>query len=173
MSCPRFPWGFFGIFRLFKAQYDALGLYRPDVIIPMGLASMLIQGFIFAYLYPRLFSTAHRRMAEECFQVLCGLWRSGLVISRSARCGEIQHDISCRLCLPGDSFYGPAIRSHFAVDCIDLAATEIVSAGETQTLSNKVFFTDMTTRKHYPGKHRIDARINGETFLIGYFEVLV
>jgi hypothetical protein len=55
---PTFPLGYAWHLSTFKAQYDALGLYRPDVIIPMGLASMIIQGLILAYLYPHLFSTA-------------------------------------------------------------------------------------------------------------------
>ena len=55
---PTFPLGYFWHLSTFKAQYDALGIFRPDIIIPMGLASMLIQGLIFAYLYPRLFSTS-------------------------------------------------------------------------------------------------------------------
>ena len=65
---PTFPLGFFWHLSTFKAQYDALGLYRPDVIIPMGLASMLIQGFIFAYLYPKLFSTAHGDWLKSAFK---------------------------------------------------------------------------------------------------------
>ena len=65
---PTFPLGFFWHLSAFKAQYDALGLYRPDVIIPMGLASMLIQGFIFAYLYPKLFSTAHGDWLKSAFK---------------------------------------------------------------------------------------------------------
>jgi hypothetical protein len=55
---PTFPLGYFWHLAAFKAQYDALGMYRPDVIIPFGLASMLIQACLFSWLYPRLFSTA-------------------------------------------------------------------------------------------------------------------
>ena len=55
---PTFPLGYFWHLSTFKARYDALEMYRPDVIIPIGLASMLVQGLLFAYLYPRLFSTA-------------------------------------------------------------------------------------------------------------------
>jgi hypothetical protein len=55
---PTFPLGYFWHLSTFKAQYDALAMYRADVIIPMGLASMAIQGLLFAWLYPKLFSTA-------------------------------------------------------------------------------------------------------------------
>jgi hypothetical protein len=55
---PTFPLGYFWHLSTFKKSYEALQIYRPDVIIPMGLASMLIQALLFAYLYPKLFSTA-------------------------------------------------------------------------------------------------------------------
>jgi hypothetical protein len=45
----------------FKAQHDSLGLYRQEVIIPLGLLSMIAQGLLFAWMYPRLFSTARDR----------------------------------------------------------------------------------------------------------------
>jgi hypothetical protein len=54
---PTFPLGYFWHLSTFKASYDALQIYRPEVIIPMGLSSMIIQGLIFAYVYPKLFST--------------------------------------------------------------------------------------------------------------------
>ncbi|MBR0757093.1 hypothetical protein JQ604_33345 [Bradyrhizobium jicamae] len=40
---------------LFAPTYDALGIYRPDPIIPFGFVSMVIQGIIFSWAYPRLF----------------------------------------------------------------------------------------------------------------------
>lgn len=55
---PTFPLGYFWHLSTFKAAYDRLEMYRSDVIIPMGLASMILQGLIFAYCYPLLFSTA-------------------------------------------------------------------------------------------------------------------
>ena len=65
---PTFPLGYFWHLSTFRAQYDALGLYRADVIIPMGLASMIIQGLTFAYLYPKLFSTARGDWLKSAFQ---------------------------------------------------------------------------------------------------------
>lgn len=72
---PTFPLGYFWHLSTFKAQYEALKIYRPDVIIPMGLGSMLIQGFLFAYLYPILFSTAHDGWLKSAllFFVIFGL----------------------------------------------------------------------------------------------------
>jgi hypothetical protein len=65
---PTFPLGYFWHLSTFKAQYDALGLYREDVIIPMGLASMVIQGLTFAYVYPKLFSTSRADWLRGAFQ---------------------------------------------------------------------------------------------------------
>ena len=55
---PTFPLGYFWHLTTFKTQYDRLEAYRPDVLIPFGLTSMLIQALLFAWLYPHLFNTA-------------------------------------------------------------------------------------------------------------------
>jgi hypothetical protein len=54
---PTFPLGYVWHLVLFQQQYHDLQLYRADVIIPLGLASMLVQSLVFAWLYPRVFST--------------------------------------------------------------------------------------------------------------------
>jgi hypothetical protein len=53
---PTFILGFVWHLMLFAAYYRDLGIYRPDVIIPFGFLSMLLQGSIFALAYPRLFT---------------------------------------------------------------------------------------------------------------------
>lgn len=55
---PTFPLGYFWHLRTFRARYERLEVYRQDMIIPFGLASMALQALLFAWLYPRLFSTA-------------------------------------------------------------------------------------------------------------------
>lgn len=50
---------------------DRLDLYRAEVVIPLGLASMVVQAVIFAWMYPRLFST--RR--EDWMAILAGMVR--------------------------------------------------------------------------------------------------
>lgn len=55
---PTFPLGFFWHLSTFAENYHQLAMYRDDVIIPLGLSSMVIQGLAFAWVYPRLFSTA-------------------------------------------------------------------------------------------------------------------
>jgi hypothetical protein len=85
---PTFPLGFFWHLTTFKAQYDALDLYRDDVIIPMGLSSMLLQGVIFAFVYPRLFSTSHddwQKSAVKFFMLFGVLAWSFLVLPVAAK----------------------------------------------------------------------------------------
>lgn len=54
---PTFPLGYVWHLILFQQQYHDLQLYRADVIFPLGLTSMLVQSLVFAWLYPRVFST--------------------------------------------------------------------------------------------------------------------
>jgi hypothetical protein len=55
---PTFITGFVWHLVAFHDTYARLGIYRTDPIIPLGLGSMLVQAFIFAWAYPRLFDTA-------------------------------------------------------------------------------------------------------------------
>ena len=55
---PTFVLGYGWHLKTFAHQYERLEVYRKDMIIPMGLGSMLIQAVAFAWAYPRLFSTA-------------------------------------------------------------------------------------------------------------------
>lgn len=54
---PTFPLGYSWHLTTFQAEYERLDLYRTEVILPLGLASMAIQALLFAWLYPRLFDT--------------------------------------------------------------------------------------------------------------------
>jgi hypothetical protein len=53
---PTFALGFVWHLVAFKGYYDALEIYRKDVIIPFGFLSMTIQGILFAWLYARVFA---------------------------------------------------------------------------------------------------------------------
>ncbi|MBK6844686.1 MAG: hypothetical protein IPG88_20685 [Gemmatimonadetes bacterium] len=55
---PTFPLGYFWHLTTFRTQYERLEMYRQEVIIPLGLATMIVQALIFAWLYPRPFSTS-------------------------------------------------------------------------------------------------------------------
>ncbi|MDT9002095.1 hypothetical protein RQP53_22645 [Paucibacter sp. APW11] len=52
---PTFPLGYFWHLVIFADRYHQLEMYREDVIIPLGLASMVIQALFFAWAFPRLF----------------------------------------------------------------------------------------------------------------------
>jgi hypothetical protein len=53
---PTFPIAFVWHLVLFETQYHGLHIYRADPIIPFGLASMIIQGVVFSWVFPRLFA---------------------------------------------------------------------------------------------------------------------
>ncbi len=54
---PTFFTGFVWHLVVFHDVYTRLNIYRADPIIPFGFGSMLVQGLIFAWAYPRLFDT--------------------------------------------------------------------------------------------------------------------
>jgi hypothetical protein len=53
---PTFALGFVWHLILFKDYYDALAMYRADVIIPFGFLSMSIQALLFAWVYNESFA---------------------------------------------------------------------------------------------------------------------
>jgi hypothetical protein len=53
---PTFALGFVWHLIAFKGYYDALAMYRKDVIIPFGFLSMSIQAVLFAWIYARVFA---------------------------------------------------------------------------------------------------------------------
>lgn len=70
---PTFPLGYFWHLKTFKAAYERLEVYRDQMIIPMGLASMLIQALFFAWLYPKVADTTSPNWLREG-------WRFGALI---------------------------------------------------------------------------------------------
>ena len=64
---PTFPLGYFWHLRTFKARYDWLEIYRSQPIIPLGLATMVLQGLLYAWVYPRLFDTSHQAWMRSAF----------------------------------------------------------------------------------------------------------
>ena len=67
---PSFPLGYFWHLVWFAPQYGQLDLYRADVIIPFGLAAMLVQATFFAWIYPRLFGDLDWKTGALRFGVL-------------------------------------------------------------------------------------------------------
>lgn len=62
---PTFVTGFVWHLVALHDTYTRLNIYRPDPIIPFGFGSMLIQGLIFAWVYPRLFDTSRGAWARS------------------------------------------------------------------------------------------------------------
>src|SRR5262245_2672121 len=54
---PTFALGFIWHLIAFKAWYDALAMYRHDVIIPFGLLSMTLQAVLFAWVFDGFFAS--------------------------------------------------------------------------------------------------------------------
>ena len=53
---PTFALGFVWHLMLFESYYEHLAIYRKDIIIPFGFLSMLIQAFVFAWVYQQAFA---------------------------------------------------------------------------------------------------------------------
>jgi 3-methyladenine DNA glycosylase AlkC len=47
-----------------------------------------------------------------------------------------------------------------------------LASGETERLEGRVSFADMTTRRHFPGRHRIDLLVNGQAIPLTEFDVV-
>ena len=62
---PTFALGFVWHLVLFQSYYEALAIYRRDIIVPFGFLSMLIQAAIFAWLYEKAFADRHDRLPAQ------------------------------------------------------------------------------------------------------------
>ena len=65
---PTFALGFVWHLVLFQSYYDALGIYRRDIIIPFGFLSMLIQGAIFAWMYEKAFAAVRGSLPSRALR---------------------------------------------------------------------------------------------------------
>jgi len=54
--------------RILRSQYDRLAVYREEVIVPLGLSTMIVQALLFAWVYPRLFDTARDAWIPSALQ---------------------------------------------------------------------------------------------------------
>ncbi len=64
---PTFALGFVWHLVLFQSYYDALAMYRRDIIIPFGFLSMLIQAAVFAWLYEKAFAEGPGSLWSKAF----------------------------------------------------------------------------------------------------------
>lgn len=109
---PTFPLGYFWHLKTFKRTYDGLEIFRNDMIIPMGLGSMLLQAILFAWAFPHLMPTGSGEWARGAlgFFMFFGLlsW-SFMVLHRRTcifRCYR-SRDAQFQPCLPFPRAHGP------------------------------------------------------------------
>jgi hypothetical protein len=69
---PTFAVGYVWHLELFSARYAALEIYRSDVIIPFGFASMAVQGLLFSALYGLLLGGASVVTGATRFAAVAG-----------------------------------------------------------------------------------------------------
>ena len=68
---PTFPLGYVWHLVAFHENYERLAIYRQEVLIPLGVSSMVIQALLFSWAYPRLFSTQKGRWLRSAAQFGC------------------------------------------------------------------------------------------------------
>ena len=90
---PTFPLGYAWHLVTFKDAYDRLNLFRAEVIIPFGLASMLVQAVIFAWAYPKLFSTRREDLGRERRALRRRLCSACVVAHDVAGCGQVSDEL--------------------------------------------------------------------------------
>lgn len=70
---------------LFKDVYDQLGIFtRKEPIIPLGIASILMQALILAYLYPRFFKGGNPVREGLAFGLLSGVLMASIAVFAEA-----------------------------------------------------------------------------------------
>ncbi|SRR5882724_1370561 len=83
---PTFPLGYLWHLTIFADYYKSLQVYRDDILIPFGICSMLVQGFIWSVVYERLFSgESILRGAAKFAALACPLAWSFLVLAVAAK----------------------------------------------------------------------------------------
>lgn len=83
---PTFPLGYCWHLTVFADYYKNLKVYRDDIVIPLGIVSMLIQGVIWSIFYERMFAGEPIIRGAAKFGALSGLlaW-SFMVVAVSAK----------------------------------------------------------------------------------------
>jgi hypothetical protein len=68
---PSFPLAYLWHLTTFAENYRALNLLRTDVILPFGLITMVIQGALYSWGYPKLFSTVRSNYVSSAIKCGC------------------------------------------------------------------------------------------------------
>ena len=83
---PTFPLGYLWHLVVFQPYYDALNVYRSDIVIPFGIVAMVIQGVVWAFVYSRLFAGERVLLGALKFACLAApLASSFLVLAVAAK----------------------------------------------------------------------------------------
>lgn len=83
---PTFPLGYFWHLTIFADYYKSLDVYRENIVIPLGLASMIIQGLVWSIIYQRLFAgEAVFKGAANFAALACPLAWSFMVLAVAAK----------------------------------------------------------------------------------------
>ena len=70
---------------LFKDLYDHLGIFsRKEPIIPLGIASMVMQALVLAYLYPRFYRGGNPVATGALFGLLVGVLMASIAVFAEA-----------------------------------------------------------------------------------------
>jgi hypothetical protein len=64
-AAPTFVLGYVWHLILFARAYEALAIYRSDIIIPFGVVAIAIQATIFAWVYKQAFAGRDRAFASQ------------------------------------------------------------------------------------------------------------
>jgi hypothetical protein len=69
----------------FKEMYDQLGIFtRKEPLIPLGVASILMQALVLAYLYPALYKGGHPAKEGLKFGLLVGVLMASIAVFAEA-----------------------------------------------------------------------------------------
>jgi hypothetical protein len=68
---PTFALGFVWHLVLFRSYYEALAIYRADMIVPFGFVAMLIQGAFFAWVHARAFAEPRGNLLRRSWRYGC------------------------------------------------------------------------------------------------------
>ena len=106
---PTFPIAYVWHLVMFAPTYDALGIYRPDPIIPFGFASMVIQGIIFSRAYPRLFPGRGGAIFRPGLSLRIRAGGAVVVVHDARRGRKEHHELRPDLSAAGDGVHAAAV----------------------------------------------------------------
>jgi len=111
---PSFPIAFVWHLVLFEQKYHALQIYRDEPVIAFGLGSMIIQGAIFSWLFPRVFMQGSGSVLKD--GLMYGLGAGLLSWSFTTLAVAAKNGFRAGLCVARNHVHDPAVRGRGSVD---------------------------------------------------------